>query len=440
MRAGRMTRPPILRARPGHRRVARGHRRAPVTRRRHGAAAIALMTLGSLWPSQPAQGASAARSAPSAPTATVSDGQRVLQASRTADLDPAGERIVVSGHGFDVHKGIYVAFCAVPPPGTAPGPCGGGEDRAGATGASAWISSNPPPYGVGVATPYGPGGTFTVELSIQPVINATTDCRRIRCAIATRNDHTRSSDRSQDLLLPVAFRDDPATPTPPGLPTDPPPSGSPPSGDLPAPNPAAHTTSTTPTSTATTVPAPPAVLGADGLTATAGSLQLRLSHNVLDPEGDRVRVHGSGLDPATAVQVALCSTPTVGDAPDACAPGADAPVAGDGSFDLHLAVDGPMVDDRDCRQTACAVLTRNAVDPSDRSFELAVPVRFATRSSADPDPPTSEQHPEGSSPSTSTGRAGRTPLVVASAALVAGGGGLAATLTWIRRRRRGVDR
>jgi hypothetical protein len=142
-----------------------------------------------------------------------------LSVSKTAGLAPSGETVTVSGSCFDVAKGVYVAFCVVPPPGTVPSPCGGGVDMSGANGLSHWISSNPPPQGIGLTTPYGAGGTFTVTMRPSSQLNATVDCRRVSCAIVTRNDHTRSSDRSQDVIVPVSFAADPApAPTAPALP------------------------------------------------------------------------------------------------------------------------------------------------------------------------------------------------------------------------------
>ncbi|WP_208029511.1 hypothetical protein [Rhabdothermincola sediminis] len=308
--------------------------------------------------------------------AQVSDGQRTLQASRTEALDPTGERITVTGAGFDVSKGIYVAFCAIPPPGMPPSPCGGGEDRAGSTGASAWISSNPPPYAVGLPTPYGPEGSFTVELAIQPVINATTDCRRVRCAIVTRNDHTRSSDRSQDLFLPVTFRAESTTPSPgtppagaatPTSPLDPGAAAIPPTD-------AASTTSTT-----STIPTPQVTLSPDGRTAMAGEMRLELSHVVLDPTGDELDVTGSGFRRGRELQVALCATPVVGEAPVGCGPAANTvPAEADGAMAVTLSIDGPVLGEHDCRELPCAVVTRDPLTPTDRSQELAVPVRFAS--------------------------------------------------------------
>jgi hypothetical protein len=133
--------------------------------------------------------------------ATGSGGQQV-SVSITSHLDAKGSRLDVQGSGFDVKKGIYVAFCRVPAAGQLPTPCGGGT--AGST-SSAWVSSNPPSYGKGLAQPYGDGGSFAVTLTVINKINDSTDCRKVACAIVTRADHTRSEDRSQDVIVPVSF-------------------------------------------------------------------------------------------------------------------------------------------------------------------------------------------------------------------------------------------
>jgi hypothetical protein len=129
---------------------------------------------------------------------------RTLTVSRTDGLDPDGETVRVSGRGYTAQKGIYVAFCVDHGPGTLPEPCGGGIDTTGASGSSAWISSNPPPYGRDLAVPYGPDGSFSVTIHVAATIGEH-DCTGERCSIVTRNDHTRTDDRSQDLAVPIAF-------------------------------------------------------------------------------------------------------------------------------------------------------------------------------------------------------------------------------------------
>lgn len=146
-----------------------------------------------------------------------------ITASKTTNLNPAGETIRVQGSGFDENKGIYLALCIKAPKATmAPGPCGGGGVLLdGSDGSSQWISSNPPTYGEGIAVPYGPGGSFDLTIRVSAVIQPATatrpaiDCRAVACWITTRSDHTRSTDRSQDQFIPVTFAGPPPTTTPP---------------------------------------------------------------------------------------------------------------------------------------------------------------------------------------------------------------------------------
>ncbi len=126
-----------------------------------------------------------------------------LTVSKTTGLSP-GSQVTVRGTGFDTSKGIYVAFCVKPRSGAAPGPCGGGADTDGDSAASEWISSNPPPYGKNLVVPYGANGSFTVTIRVSESIGGV-DCTVEQCVIASRADHTRSSDRSQDVLIPIRF-------------------------------------------------------------------------------------------------------------------------------------------------------------------------------------------------------------------------------------------
>jgi hypothetical protein len=136
---------------------------------------------------------------------TETDGTRTLIVSVTNDLDPDAQTLRVRGTGYDTTKGIYVGLCAVQSPDQQPSPCGGGIDKSGSSGSSAWISSNPPAYGVGLAVPYSDGGSFDVEIAVSAAVNDVVDCRRVECAIVTKNDHTIISDRSQDIIIPVTF-------------------------------------------------------------------------------------------------------------------------------------------------------------------------------------------------------------------------------------------
>ena len=146
-------------------------------------------------------------------TATGTGGQ-TLTVSATTDLDPAGVTVTATGSGYDTSKGIYVSFCVVPPPGQLPTPCGGGIDLTGTGGGTVWVSSNPPIYATGLTTPYGPGGSFKVKLMVKAALDDTTDCRVVVCAVVTRNDHTRTDDRSQDVFVPVTFTGTAPSPAP----------------------------------------------------------------------------------------------------------------------------------------------------------------------------------------------------------------------------------
>jgi len=116
----------------------------------------------------------------------------------------SGDTLTIIGQHFDETVGIYIAMCVVVKPGSLPTPCGGGADETGATGASAWISSNPPSYGKGLAKPFRPGGRFIVKLKVSPMIGKI-DCRKVSCAIYARADHTRGDDRAYDIFSPLKF-------------------------------------------------------------------------------------------------------------------------------------------------------------------------------------------------------------------------------------------
>ncbi|WP_104091022.1 LPXTG cell wall anchor domain-containing protein [Arthrobacter sp. GMC3] len=139
-------------------------------------------------------------------------GGQTLTADRSAGLNAAGDSVSVSGAGFDLSKGVYLGVCVNNGPGAAATPCLGGVDTTGGSGSSVWISSNPPSYGQGLAQPFietGGKGSFTVNLSVQ-ASDALTNCEDKAkapngCVIVTRADHTRSADRSADVMIPISF-------------------------------------------------------------------------------------------------------------------------------------------------------------------------------------------------------------------------------------------
>ena len=141
---------------------------------------------------------------PSAQAASVKGSQgQVLTASATTAK--SGSMITVTGNRFDETVGIYLAFCVVPKKGQPPTPCGGGVNKAGLGDSSFWISSNPPPYAVGLTEEYLPGGRFTHKVQISKKIGKF-DCTKVKCAITTRADHLRSNDRSSDLFIPITIK------------------------------------------------------------------------------------------------------------------------------------------------------------------------------------------------------------------------------------------
>jgi hypothetical protein len=131
-----------------------------------------------------------------------SQGQ-VLSVSKTTVK--SGSVVTVKGNFFDETVGIYLAFCVIPAKGNAPTPCGGGINKAGLSEASFWISSNPPPYAVGLTEEFLPGGRFTQKVKISKKIGKF-DCTKVKCAITVRADHLRSNDRSSDLFIPITVK------------------------------------------------------------------------------------------------------------------------------------------------------------------------------------------------------------------------------------------
>lgn len=135
-------------------------------------------------------------------TATGSNGASISIAQSKFSKDT---KIKVSGRNFDETVGIYLAYCVVPKKGAMPSPCGGGVNKSGTGEASYWISSNPPPYGVGLAIPFAPGGRFTEVVAVTKKIGKY-DCRKVKCAITVRSDHLHEGDRSHDIYIPISIK------------------------------------------------------------------------------------------------------------------------------------------------------------------------------------------------------------------------------------------
>jgi hypothetical protein len=128
----------------------------------------------------------------------------------------AGERIVVTGSGYDAARGIYVAICVIPDsPTIKPGPCLGGvpsqEQEQVAEGTvqwapSTWVNDDWAWKLFGARGFDDPAtGTFTAYIDVPDPAGEGIDCRVDACGIFTRNDHTALNDRVQDLYVPVGF-------------------------------------------------------------------------------------------------------------------------------------------------------------------------------------------------------------------------------------------
>ena len=128
---------------------------------------------------------------------------QVMSVSKTTVK--SGSVVTVRGNYFDETVGIYLAFCVIPAKGKPPTPCGGGINKAGLSEASFWISSNPPPYAVGLTEEFLPGGRFTQKVKISKKIGKF-DCTKVKCAITVRADHLRSNARSSDLYIPITVQ------------------------------------------------------------------------------------------------------------------------------------------------------------------------------------------------------------------------------------------
>ncbi len=163
---------------------------------------------------------------PTTVTATGDDGrERTLRAVFASGEDKdfsallAGDRIVVSGSGYDPSTGIYVAVCKVPgTPDQRPGPCLGGVPGTEEDGdlnegaieyaASNWINDDWAWRLFGARSfDDRQAGEFTAYIEILSSADDNVDCTQVRCGLYTRNDHTALENRVQDLYLPVAFEE-----------------------------------------------------------------------------------------------------------------------------------------------------------------------------------------------------------------------------------------
>ncbi|WP_200302043.1 immunoglobulin I-set domain protein [Streptomyces adelaidensis] len=162
-----------------------------------GAAALvaAAVTAGTL--------STAAQASDTPKTGLGKDGQK-LTVSASANLDPDGETLTVTGSGYDATKAVYVALCRDNGDGKIPTPCIGGADENGTGSSSQWIVPEGDEYAGDLAVTWGAGGTFDVEIDVEAKDNGV-DCTQVVCSVVTRVDHRNSGDRSQDVRVPLTF-------------------------------------------------------------------------------------------------------------------------------------------------------------------------------------------------------------------------------------------
>ncbi|WP_149822970.1 immunoglobulin domain-containing protein [Streptomyces tailanensis] len=146
---------------------------------------------------------SAAQAADTPKTALGKNGQK-LTVSASANLNPDGETLKVTGEGYDETKGIYVALCKDNGDDRIPTPCLGGADQTGDSGASKWIVPKDDPNEGDLTETFGEGGTFDVDITVKSK-DTGLDCTQVTCSVVTRVDHRAAGDRSQDVRIPVTF-------------------------------------------------------------------------------------------------------------------------------------------------------------------------------------------------------------------------------------------
>lgn len=162
---------------------------------------------------------------PTEVTATGDDGrERTLSVAtengNAPDLSSvkAGDRLVVTGAGYDGERGLYVAVCRIPDePDAKPGPCLGGvgsqEVEEFEEGVVQWAPSN----WINEAFAWRlfgarsfddtATGAFTAYIEIPAAADENVDCTVEACGLYTRNDHTAAADRVQDLYVPLTWAD-----------------------------------------------------------------------------------------------------------------------------------------------------------------------------------------------------------------------------------------
>ena len=136
-------------------------------------------------------------------TSVVGPTGQIFWAEQTKSI-VSGTKVLVTGKGYNTKVGIYVTYCVIPPKGQKPTECGP-FDVTGQNNASVWVSSNPPVFAALLVKPYGKGGTFKLKIPVTRMIGDA-DCKKVRCALVTRADHTNGSYRKADVFIPVTIK------------------------------------------------------------------------------------------------------------------------------------------------------------------------------------------------------------------------------------------
>ena len=115
--------------------------------------------------------------------------------SKTTDLIPAGENLIVNLTGLVYNQGVYVRECARTLDGSRPTDC---------DGLGVWASLDPAQlalHATNAATPI----TLPVKSTFVTGVK-TVDCSKSGCDVFVRRDHMGSGDTTLDRLIPLTFK------------------------------------------------------------------------------------------------------------------------------------------------------------------------------------------------------------------------------------------
>ncbi|MBV7295824.1 hypothetical protein KRX51_07850 [Corynebacterium sp. TAE3-ERU12] len=241
-----------------------------------------------------------------------------------------GEKITVTGTGYRPGDGVYITQTIERP-----------------------SSGYPQTYGEAVKVTPDDSGSFRTELPVD-VVFGETDCREVKCYVASFTAFPNLVDRSQDVWKPISFAAG-ATPSSPAG-----------NGGGNAGNSGGGTTG-----------------GSGGATSSSGASVSVSPTTDLSPSGQTVQVSGRGFKTSgNGIYVGIAAmdnfSPTNQDAfgPDTTwLSRNNGKLNSDGSFSISLPVQAKF-GSTDCMKTQCAIYTLAAHGSSDRSQDTATPVGF----------------------------------------------------------------